>query len=1133
MKKTSILISLIMLLCGATGAYGADFFPTMIYSFQAQSPLAEGKWVKVEVTNTGIQAISYESLRAMGFSDPSKVSVYGGGSKSYNPSVGDARGNRNFNDIADQVPVYYHGDKLYFYGTGPRTANFSGSTFSRVAPNIYNANGVYLLTDTGSPLLMETETVSVAEQAGAVLMQKGHDYMLHETDKLQGFYNLGQEFWEQDLYDINGQRQEWTMGLSNVDPNRGAKLTFGIATGVNENGARGSFTLGINDTYKSFLANTGGNGTFQYVLTQDMNGDPICIKEDGMINVSILPSLPNQFTSDGTVQYVACLDYWILSYPKDVNRLTPDFVQERLGLESESASTAAGCVPVPASNALVFDVKAPNAPKVLTVEQGKAWMQRADTFHSLIMVNPAKEQRTVSNATEVPHTNLHAMQNEKIDLLIVTVPQYRKQAEEIAELHRQSDGIGVLVADIRDIYNEFTAGAADPVAIRMLAKMLYGNGRKENPLKNVLLLGPTRADVRNVRGVPYPEYIIPTPQQSGLVYKEEPAPIFDFYGIADDVANTNRLHEIPMNMGVGTLPVSTQAEANMAVDKIREYLRNIESTDFAWIANEYMSFSHSGDSHIHDQQASQIGTTFESIASTVKSGKFAFTTMYQDFFPGDKYTSSLTGELNDGKLLSVYFGHANLSTLGNPGYEFFKTANFISLSNKMPSFMFFAGCDLAKPDDGLGGIGQASVLNTSRALIGSICSTRQVWSNWNMRLAQGFTRKLFLHNPTDTSSEKAREYPTTVGNALAEAKNSLSTSDAGNKLRYLLIGDPAIIVPVPLRNVAATVANNKSEGFCGGETLVLNGSVRRYNQGDDASYNGGVVVKVCAPAYNIEKAVLQDTTKTKMPVIAERIIAVKGDVTDGKFTVRIPLPKDIDAYRGINGTESGDLQLYVSTYDPEKRMSGTGYTTVKLRASGKNPVPSEYDDPDVQAPHTLLTFNEGSQLLKLSVSDDCGLLPGVGVSRGTRLTIDGKNVEIGSDSDFDEAGIRNYSTIIPVSRLDEGNHKAVFSSVDLAGNRSAEQSLSFSVDRTPMAVGIEAPEYTTGETQIKITAKSFDSLELYVLDADGQEVFTKPLDTTTADWDATGSEPGIYTIGVRSSNGRHLDSRFVKITVIE
>ena len=47
--------------------------------YAANSCLSTGKWVKIQVNETGIYKLTNADLRQMGFSDPGKVSVHGYG----------------------------------------------------------------------------------------------------------------------------------------------------------------------------------------------------------------------------------------------------------------------------------------------------------------------------------------------------------------------------------------------------------------------------------------------------------------------------------------------------------------------------------------------------------------------------------------------------------------------------------------------------------------------------------------------------------------------------------------------------------------------------------------------------------------------------------------------------------------------------------------------------------------------------------------------------------------------------------------------------------------------------------------------------------------------------------------------
>ena len=59
------------------------------------------------------------------------------------------------------------------------------------------------------------------------------------------------------------------------------------------------------------------------------------------------------------------------------------------------------------------------------------------------------------------------------DFIIVTNSKFTTQANELATYHRENDGISVEVVDIEHIYNEFSSGQKDFLAIREFLRMMY------------------------------------------------------------------------------------------------------------------------------------------------------------------------------------------------------------------------------------------------------------------------------------------------------------------------------------------------------------------------------------------------------------------------------------------------------------------------------------------------------------------------------------------------------------------------------------------------------------------------------------------------------------------------------------
>lgn len=85
--------------------------------YAANSVLASGRWVKIGVTATGIWQLTDQLIREAGFSDPSRVKIYGyGGALQPEKLTADYLAET---DDLKELPTCYVDGKRLFYGVGP------------------------------------------------------------------------------------------------------------------------------------------------------------------------------------------------------------------------------------------------------------------------------------------------------------------------------------------------------------------------------------------------------------------------------------------------------------------------------------------------------------------------------------------------------------------------------------------------------------------------------------------------------------------------------------------------------------------------------------------------------------------------------------------------------------------------------------------------------------------------------------------------------------------------------------------------------------------------------------------------------------------------------------------------------
>ncbi len=116
------------------------------------------------------------------------------------------------------------------------------------------------------------------------------------------------------------------------------------------------------------------------------------------------------------------------------------------------------------------------------------------------------------------------------DLVIVSPPAFREEAERLAELRRQHDGLRVQVVTPRQIYHEFSSGRQDVSAIRNYMKYLYDTDAAQ--LKYLLLFGKCSYDYKNY--LPNNTNFVPTYESRNSLH-----PIFsyssdDYYAFLED-----------------------------------------------------------------------------------------------------------------------------------------------------------------------------------------------------------------------------------------------------------------------------------------------------------------------------------------------------------------------------------------------------------------------------------------------------------------------------------------------------------------------------------------------------------------------------------------------------------------------
>ena len=122
--------------------------------YTERSVLASGRWAKIRVPSSGVYQLTDELARKAGFSDASKVRIYGyGGALQPEVLTGDYL--RQTDDLHEVAQCVVKGRRL-FYAQGP--VSWSDKAATRRTRNPYSDYGYYFLTESDAPALQQDST---------------------------------------------------------------------------------------------------------------------------------------------------------------------------------------------------------------------------------------------------------------------------------------------------------------------------------------------------------------------------------------------------------------------------------------------------------------------------------------------------------------------------------------------------------------------------------------------------------------------------------------------------------------------------------------------------------------------------------------------------------------------------------------------------------------------------------------------------------------------------------------------------------------------------------------------------------------------------------------------------------------
>lgn len=636
---------------------------------------------------------------------------------------------------------------------------------------------------------------------------------------------------------------------------------------------------------------------------------------------------------------------------------------------------------------------------------------------------------------QVKNQNLHAMLQS--DLIIVTHPNFLSAANDLAS-YRKGQGMSVNVASTQDIYNEFSGGATDIVAIRDFVRMFYERATNQSEMpKYLLLFGDGSYDNKN--RINANSNFIPTHQSANSHSPTDSYVSDDYFGMLDVTEGEWKTTDNDIaDVGIGRLPAKSLEEANAMVKKIKHYESVATMKDWR---NILTFVADDEDGVLHMDQANKLSVMVDTTEKAYNLEKIFFDAYRQESTPGGSRYPDVNKAINErtekGALIVNYTGHggeigwAHERVLGIPDIK-----SWNNLDN-MPLF-FTATCEFSRFDDPeRTSAGELIMLHPNGAGIGLFTTVRLVYSSPNLSLNQSFYKNVF--KPINGKMP-------CIGDVFRIVKASQGGSV--NTRNFTLLADPSMQLAYPKHLVESIEINGKPAAQ--GDTIralskvTIKGFVKDKAGQKITNFNGVIYPTVYDKLSEIATLNNDGDGVFNFKVRNSKLFKGKASVINGDFSFSFVVPKDI-AY--TYGTGRASYYAENGQEDAHGYYEGfiVGGTSSNYAQDNTGPEVKLYMNDDN---FVFGGITDENPVFYTNVFDEYGInMTGNGVGHDITAVLDGNVNDVLILNDFYESEQDSYQKgkiKYPFKNLSEGKHSLTLKLWDVYNN-STEASLDFTV----------------------------------------------------------------------------------------
>lgn len=471
--------------------------------------------------------------------------------------------------------------------------------------------------------------------------------------------------------------------------------------------------------------------------------------------------------------------------------------------------------------------------------------QTKDCDH--LTITRFRDMRTGSTPSRLLVITTRALEN------IVTQRLRERYADDVA-------GIGIATVD--DIFNTYSAGNLDPLAIREFIREQYDTTKNDD--LHVLLVGDASCDFRDVSGYG---------GQGVIAYQyDSPRGRVNATAAADDyyvcVSGADGIPDLP----IGRLPARTPEEADRMLSDATEYPRRAAGP---WLARSIFAADNNWPDY--SKLFSSARSSDDAIGAMLPPHvmpRKVYLSFYQDRWADAQ--ADLLWDWRKGARTVYWDGHGNPDVWAHE--HLLDTKEPLNVGDAFPPFVTALTCNFGFFDDPRHECGAERLLRGEKDRVaGVITSTRPL-----LNIDGESLQPPLLSAMHDFSSPAM-----TIGRALLRAKwfDPLNAEYPG----VVLLGDPTLPLRTPTRNIE--ISHVDGVPVLGEDVVVRGGAVTLTGLilGDSVRWSSGNVFVTVYTRVG-DTAFSDYGLPISVGRESEEIVSMTAELHDGRFTVRIPMP---------------------------------------------------------------------------------------------------------------------------------------------------------------------------------------------------------------------------------------------------